>query len=350
MPAAARPVTAPPPAAPPQPPAARRPEPEPEPEPEPQLPDEPRLPDDALASTGETFVPDGPIPARLVPDHPVPATRAGRARAARTGRNLPMAIMVGGILGAAAIASLFTRKEAFVGLASLAVVLAVWELAAALSARKLAVPVIPLAVGSLGMLVSAFVAGEEGLLVSFTLTAFGVLLWRIIDGVSGAVRDVAAAVFTAAYVPFLGGFTVLLLAAPDGPRRVLLLLILVVVSDVAGYGVGATLGRRPMAATVSPKKSWEGFAGSLLACAVAGAVGIDVLLDGRWWVGLVLGLAIAVTATLGDLAESLLKRDLGVKDMGSVLPGHGGVMERLDSILFSAPVAYLVLLTLLPPP
>ena len=262
----------------------------------------------------------------------------------RAGRNLPAAIGVGVLLGGLALASLFVRPEAFVALASMVVVLAVWELAGAMAAKQIVVPVIPLAVGSLGMLVSAFIAREEGLLVSFTLTCFGVLLWRIVDGMEGAMRDVTAGLFTAAYVPLLAGFAILLLAdGDDGPKRVVTFIVVTVASDIGGYIAGVTAGRHPMAPTISPKKSWEGFAGSVLFCLLAGVGCVVFLLDGRPWVGLALGAATAVTATLGDLSESLLKRDLGVKDMGSLLPGHGGIMDRLDSLLPTAPVAYLLL-------
>ena len=195
------------------------------------------------------------------------------------------------------------------------------------------------------MLVSAFVAGSSGLLISFALTGFGVLLWRIIEGVDGALRDVTAGLFTAAYVPLLAGFAVLMLADNngDGPRRVVTFILVTIASDIGGYIAGVTAGRHPMAPKISPKKSWEGFVGSLVFCLLAGVASVVVLLGGRPWVGLALGGAAVVTATLGDLSESLLKRDLGVKDMGSLLPGHGGIMDRLDSLLPTAPVAFLLL-------
>jgi len=219
----------------------------------------------------------------------------------------------------------------------------VWELAGAFSSRRIVIPVIPLAVGSVGMLVSAFVAGEEGLLVAFALTAFGAMLWRIIDGLADAARDVAAAVFTAAYVPFLAGFAMLMLAEHDGAKRVVVFILLVVSNDVGGYATGVVAGRHPMAPSVSPKKSWEGFAGSMVTGMVAGAISVSALLHGPWWAGIAVGAAAVVTATLGDLSESLLKRDLGIKDMGNLLPGHGGIMDRLDSLLPTAPAVYLLL-------
>ncbi len=274
---------------------------------------------------------------------------AAPARPSRAGRNLVAAIAVGVGLGGAAAASLAFRKEAFVALAAAAVVLGVWELAGALSVKHINVPVIPLAVGSIGMLVSAFVAGQEGLVVAFSLTAFGALLWRVLDGVEGAARDVAAAVFTAAYVPFLAGFALLMLAQPDGARRIVVFILVTVASDVGGYAAGVLFGRHPLAPSVSPKKTWEGFAGSAVTCMAAGTVGVAMLLHGRWWVGLAVGAAAVVTATLGDLSESLLKRDLGVKDMGTLLPGHGGLMDRLDSLLPTAPAVYVLLVLFVSP-
>jgi phosphatidate cytidylyltransferase len=261
----------------------------------------------------------------------------------RAGRNLPAAIAVGIGLGALALASLFTRPEAFVVLTSMVVVLAVWELSGALAVKQIVVPVIPVAVGSLGMLVSAYIAGAEGLLVSFALTGFGVLLWRIIDGVGGALRDVTAGLFAAAYVPLLAGFAILLLADPRGPDRVVTFILVTVASDIGGYIFGVIAGRHPMSPTISPKKSWEGFAGSVVFCLAAGVGSVVLLLHGPWWVGLAVGGAASVTATLGDLSESLIKRDLGIKDMGNLLPGHGGIMDRLDSLLPTAPVVYLLL-------
>jgi phosphatidate cytidylyltransferase len=278
------------------------------------------------------------FPSSAFGDPVAPAERPSRA-----GRNLTAAIAVGVGLGGAIAASLFIRKEAFVVLASAAIVLGVWELAGALTARRISIPVIPLAVGSVGMLVSAFVAGEEGLLVAFALTAFGSMLWRIIDGLADAARDVAAAVFTAAYVPFLAGFAMLMLAERDGAKRIVVFILLVVANDVGGYVTGVMIGRHPMAPSVSPKKSWEGFAGSLVTGMAAGATSVVLLLHGPWWAGVAVGAAAVVTATLGDLSESLLKRDLGIKDMGNLLPGHGGLMDRLDSLLPTAPAVYLLL-------
>ena len=277
-----------------------------------------------------------------------PLTRTGRRlKDRRSGRNLPAAIAVGSGLGALVAVSLFVRKEAFVVLAAAAIVLAVWELSNAFRARRIRIPVVPVVVGAVGMLASAFVSGAEALLVTFALTAFAVLMWRVLDG-PNPVRDVTAGVFTAAYVPFLAGFSIVMLAQPDGAYRVLAFLMVVIGSDVGGYAFGVVWGRHPLAPAVSPKKTWEGLVGSAVFAVALGVAGVTLALDGPWWAGLVLGLAIVLTATVGDLSESLLKRDLGSKDMGSLLPGHGGVMDRLDSLLPAAPVAYILLTVLVP--
>ncbi|MDT7572763.1 MAG: phosphatidate cytidylyltransferase, partial [Actinomycetota bacterium] len=130
---------------------------------------------------------------------------------------------------------------------------------------------------------------------------------------------------------------------PDGPRRATIFIATVVASDVGGYAAGVLFGKHPMAPTVSPKKSWEGFCGSLVAAGVGGAVLFATLFDASSLLGAVFGLAVVCTATLGDLGESMVKRDIGIKDMGSLLPGHGGVMDRLDSLLPTAPVAFVLL-------
>lgn len=287
--------------------------------------------------------PDGVVSRRALRERSQDAAggTASSANPGRAGRNLPVATGVGLALGGLLIASLFVRREAFVGLVVVALGMAIWEFAAALRARDIRIPVLPLWVGSTGMLVSAYVAGAEALVVGFLLTAGGVFLWRVIDGAGpAALRDGAAGIFAAAYLPFLAGFTVLMVAAPDGDYRVFYFICLVVANDVGGLAAGVFFGKHPIAPSISPKKSWEGAAGSLV---LSGLVGVGLM----WWFfggpplyGLLIGVLAVLAATLGDLSESLIKRDLGLKDMGSLLPGHGGIMDRLDSMLVAAPVVY----------
>ncbi|KQY20643.1 phosphatidate cytidylyltransferase [Cellulomonas sp. Root485] len=271
-------------------------------------------------------------------------TAIAATRTPRPGRDLPVAIVVGVAMLVAVVASLFIRKEAFAVVAVLAVSAGLWELAQAFTRRNIHLPLLPLLVGAIGILVSAYTAGPEALFVAFMLTVGGVVVWRVLDG-SGqpALRDATAGAFAAAYLPFLGGFVMLMLAEPDGAARVMLFILLCVASDVGGYTVGVLLGRHPLAPSVSPKKTWEGLAGSMVLACVVGVVGVQLAFDGEPLVGVILGLATVVTATLGDLAESMLKRDLELKDMGRLVPGHGGLLDRLDSLVLTAPAVYVVL-------
>lgn len=264
--------------------------------------------------------------------------------AVASGRDMPKAWAVAGVLLVAVAASLFIRPEAFVVFAVVAVGAALWELARALERRDIHLPLLPLWVGTAGILVSAYVSGLEALMVSFVLTVLGVVVWRALDGRgTEAVRDATAGVFAAAYLPLMAGFAMLLLAQPDGAIRVCVFILLAVASDTGGFFAGVRFGRHPLAPSISPKKSWEGLAGSFLLAMLVGVVGGVVLLDEPLWVGLALGIATPVTATLGDLAESLIKRDVELKDMGTLLPGHGGVLDRIDSLLLTAPFVYLLL-------
>lgn len=288
-------------------------------------------------------------PATSQPDSYQDEPVAAPVTSGRAGRNMPVAITVGLLLGALVVAALFIKREIFVAVAVVACAIALVELAIAFRSRGINIPQVPLQVGSAGIIISSFVAGSEALLVSTALTAGGVLVWRVLDGGGlPAVRDATAGMFAAAYVPFLAGFVMLMLAEPNGPVRVITMIALVVCNDVGGLIGGVLFGRHPMAPSVSPRKSWEGLAGSLILAAIVGVVLGQLLFSGAWHVGLLLAVVTVATATLGDLSESLLKRDLGLKDMGALLPGHGGIMDRLDSQLVTAPAAYLILTLLLP--
>jgi phosphatidate cytidylyltransferase len=266
----------------------------------------------------------------------------------RAGRNLPAAIGVGVGLGAVIIASLVLWKPSFLVIVTAAVAIGAWELIDALSTGRVRVPAVPTMLGAVALPTVAYLAGSEGLVVGATLTLLAILVWRALDGLEGAVRDIAGGAFVVGYVCVLAGVAMLLLAEDDGVGRIFVFLITTVCSDIGGYASGVLFGKHPMAPSVSPKKSWEGFAGSVLWCVVAGAVTVVLLLDGPWWGGAILGAAVAVAATLGDLAESTVKRDLGIKDMGNLLPGHGGLMDRLDSLVVSAPVCWVLLQVFVP--
>ncbi|MGV9556098.1 phosphatidate cytidylyltransferase [Streptomyces sp. NPDC003522] len=284
-------------------------------------------------------VPQNPEP---MPDAPQPAPVPQKKSA---GRDLTAAIGVGVGLGAVIIASLFVVKAVFVGVVAVAVVVGLWELTSRLQERKaIKAPLVPLAVGGAAMVVAGYVRGAEGAWIAMALTALAVLVWRMTEPPEGYLRDVTAGVFAAFYVPFLATFVTMMLTADDGARRVMTFLLLTVVSDTGAYAVGWRFGKRKLAPRISPGKTREGLLGAVSFAMVVGALCMQFLIeDGAWWQGLLLGLAVAASATLGDLGESMIKRDLGIKDMGTLLPGHGGIMDRLDSLLPTAPVVWLLL-------
>jgi phosphatidate cytidylyltransferase len=280
-----------------------------------------------------------------------PEGAPGKRARGRAGRDLPVAIGVGLGLGALITAPLFSPyRWLFIGVLVAAVAIGTYEVVQSLRRLGALPPLPPLLLGGTAMVVLAYREGPEALFLALVLTVLACLAWRMADPAEGFLRDVAASTFTAAYVPFLTGFCALLAIPPDGPRRVTAFIAVVVCSDVGGYAAGVLFGKHPMAPTVSPKKSWEGFAGSLTACALAGAIFFWTLFDASPLLGVVYGLAIVATATLGDLGESMVKRDIGIKDMGTLLPGHGGIMDRLDSLLPTAPVSWLLLAAFIPYP
>ena len=266
----------------------------------------------------------------------------------RAGRNLPAAIGVGVSLGLTVVASLFFVKDLFVAVVVIALLIGMWELTRAFTTASIRVPILPVAVGGTAMLLSAFYADMEATAFAMALTVIATLVWRLADGADGFVRDVSAGLFVLAYLPLMGVFVLLMLDESDGPWRIVAFIVATIASDTGGYIAGVLFGKHPMAPTISPKKSWEGFAGSLLFGIGAGVAVVVLALEGDWWAGVVLGVASVVMATLGDLSESLIKRDIGIKDMGDLLPGHGGLMDRLDSLIMVAPVAWVVLHYLVP--
>ncbi|WP_214105968.1 phosphatidate cytidylyltransferase [Acrocarpospora catenulata] len=261
----------------------------------------------------------------------------------RTGRNLPAAIGVGVALAALVIGSLYTFKAIFLIVVAAAVGLGVHELVKAFASRDIRVPLPVQLVGLVAMLAGAYYGGPVSLVGSFALTVMVLLGWRTFQGADGFVRDATASVFVAVYPSLLAGFAALLLQPDDGAHRVVIFVAITVASDIGGYVAGILFGRHKMSPIISPKKTWEGFAGSALACVAVGAWLVCWLLGGALWQGAVLGAVMVVCATVGDLIESIIKRDLGIKDMGTLLPGHGGMMDRLDSLLFTLVPCWLLL-------
>jgi phosphatidate cytidylyltransferase len=271
---------------------------------------------------------------------------------ARTGRNLILAILIGLAAGALLLFSLIFVKQLFLIFGVAIVGFAAFELTQAFRASGRMVPRTPTLISAVAIVPASFFFHAGGQLISLSAGVVLVCVWRLIEEaarpakVGGAqlLRDLTASVLVQLYVVLLGSFAVLLLAEEGGEWWVLAFIILVVAVDTGAYVVGLSFGKHPMAPTISPKKTWEGFAGAAVTSVVAGVLLSLFMIDRPWWFGIVFGVVLLLTATLGDLAESLIKRDLGIKDMSSWLPGHGGFLDRLDSILPSAAVTYALFL------
>jgi phosphatidate cytidylyltransferase len=266
----------------------------------------------------------------------------------RAGRNLPAAIAVGSFLGFGIIAILVWVPHVWVPVVAVAMAVATFEVVARLREGGYSIPLLPLLVGGQAMIWLTWWHGVTGALGAFGGTVLVCLIWRLLSqGLDSApvnyLRDASVTIFLATWIPLFGAFGALLIYPEDGWARVFCMLLPVVFSDIGGYTAGVLFGKHPMVPAISPKKSWEGFTGSLLAGTTAAVLAVVYLLDKPAWVGIPLGIFLVVTGTLGDLVESQVKRDLGIKDMGTLLPGHGGIMDRIDSILLAAPATWIVL-------
>jgi phosphatidate cytidylyltransferase len=289
---------------------------------------------------------NAPQPGVIFDSTPKPASapaEPAEPKKSRAGRNLPAAIGVGLGLAAIIVPSLFVYRASFAFIVGVIVLYGCYELSRALGTVGIQLSIAPLMAGSVAILIATWQRGTSGLVLGVLITLVAILVWRVADGAHGYTRDATASGLALLYVPSLAAFAVLLVHPSDGAARVLAFAVTVVCSDTGGYASGVLFGKHPLAPVVSKAKTWEGFAGSIAFCTVAGIAIMTLTFHEAWWKGLLFGLAIAATATVGDLGESMIKRDLDIKDMGHLLPGHGGVMDRLDSMLPCAAVAYLVL-------
>lgn len=280
-------------------------------------------------------------------------TAAATALPSRAGRDLTRAIPVGVGLGAMVIASIVFNPRAWYLVAAAAVAIGTWEVFKRLRQAQFRLPLLPLLLGGQAMVWAAFFAEAKGAFAAFAATTVVVMVWRLLmAGLTTApqnfLRDVSVSVFLLVWIAVPGVLGAMLADGDYGAQRVAALILLVVCSDVGGYVAGVLFGKHPMAPAVSPKKSWEGFAGSMLFAIVGGALVVTLLFDDHFLKGVLLGVLTVFTATLGDLIESQVKRDLGIKDMGTLLPGHGGFMDRLDSVLPSAVVVWIVFTYIVP--
>ena len=282
----------------------------------------------------------------------VPPSNTPKKDYGRAGRNLPAAIASAVVLLGAVGLTLFIWKTAFIALVVVVLVAAIWELRRGLMAKQLDLPEQPLMLGGALMIIVAYVWGADALVTATAVTALTIMLWLLHRGVDGYVRTASASVFALIYLPFLGSFVGLMLreggtwsetGIDAGVKGIITFVLVTIASDIGGYVAGVLFGKHPMAPVISPKKSWEGFAGSAVATIAAGVALVVWLLDGHWYVGVALGVIAVGMAVLGDLVESVIKRDLGVKDMSQIIPGHGGIMDRLDSLLATIAPIWLLL-------
>jgi phosphatidate cytidylyltransferase len=308
----------------------------------------------SVATTGAGNPPDEPA------RPPKDTVQQPAKTASRAGRDLRAAIAVGVSIGAVLVLTLLYAPRVWVLYCAGAILVASHEVVRRLREAGYLIPLIPLLVGGQVTVWLTWPFHAAGALAGFGATVFACLVWRLFmqdnsrrpEPFAGSpsanyLRDASATVFLAAWVPLFASFAALLVYPKDGAGRVFCLMITVVASDVGGYAVGVLLGKHPMVPAISPKKSWEGFAGSLVFGITAAILTATLLADKPPWIGALLGVVLVLTCTLGDLVESQVKRDLGIKDMGRLLPGHGGLMDRLDGILPSAVAAWIVL-TLVP--
>jgi phosphatidate cytidylyltransferase len=274
---------------------------------------------------------------------------------ARTGRNLLAAIGIGLMLGGLFLVSLILLKWLFMILAAALIGLTVFELASALRFAGRDVPRVASTVVAVATVPAAFFLGVEGLWLALLGAVVIISLWRLGEqlrpshraGAGALLGDIGAGALVQVYVTFMAGLYVVLVGLDGGEWWTLASIIIVVVTDIGAYASGLAFGKHKLAPTISPGKTWEGFAGSIVVAVIAGILLGWLMLGQPWWVGLVMGLLLALVGTMGDLTESLIKRDLGVKDISTWLPGHGGFLDRLDSILPSAAVAYAIYLVAL---
>jgi cytidylyltransferase family len=268
------------------------------------------------------------------------------------GRDLKSAIGVGVGLGAVVLLAIFVIPGGWYPLVALAAAAATWEVHSRLKEHGYVVSLPTVLVGGQVMLWSSLFFGVEGLIAGFVTSVLALMFGRLFyhgrhSAPQNYLRDAAIGVFVLTWIPLFASFAAMLSQisgeAVSGRYYIVTFMLCVIASDTGGYITGVLFGKNPMAPAVSPKKSWEGFAGSVLFGAVTGALCEHFLIHGSWWSGVILGLCLVVCATLGDLVESQFKRELGIKDMSNILPGHGGVMDRLDGMLPSAMVTWLIL-------
>jgi phosphatidate cytidylyltransferase len=261
----------------------------------------------------------------------------------RAGRKLLPSIAVSLSLVGLVWFALAYQRIIFAALVTVAVVLGIRELNKAFTAVDIHIPLWSLTTAAVGLCASTWFGGISGLAVATAISLPCLLVLLLPRGVENFVKTSSASALALIYLPFLAGFLILLARPYNGFDRVMTFVVLVGCNDTFAYLTGVLIGKRPLAPKISPKKTVEGLFGSLIFTVLGGALAFHYIMNSHWWLGALAGLLTVFTATSGDLIESALKRDMAIKDMGSLLPGHGGVMDRLDSVLFAAPALWLAL-------
>lgn len=261
----------------------------------------------------------------------------------KAGRKLFPSIAVGLTLLGLVIASLAFQRVLFLPLAIAAIIRGVWELGQALDRANIEISVPTISFCAVAIMTSAWVKDVTGLAVATAISIPFLLISGLPKGHHNFVKNATATVFATIYLPFLAGFLIVMAKPDDGLARVMTFVIVVGCNDTFGYIFGVLLGKHKLAPAISPKKTWEGLIGSLIFSILGGGLMLSLLFEKHWVVGAAIGLAAVFTATCGDLIESAIKRDLDLKDMGAILPGHGGMLDRLDSVLLSAPIIWAIL-------
>jgi phosphatidate cytidylyltransferase len=262
---------------------------------------------------------------------------------AKAGRKLGPSILVSIAILATVFLTMSYAKFLFAIVAWIAIGLAARELTSAYKAGGIALPVNAILIALTAILGAAWFGRVSSLAVAMAITIPTLLVYILFKNPKDFVRNSTAAAFAIFYLPFLAGFILLLANDKDGLARIFTLVVLVSCNDTFAYIFGVLFGKHPLAPNISPKKTWEGLIDSIIATTIGSALVFEFALEHNWWIGAAIGLVAVITATCGDLIESAVKRDLAIKDMGSILPGHGGILDRIDSVLFTGPAVWFAL-------
>lgn len=267
---------------------------------------------------------------------------ASEPKKSKAGRNLPAAITVGVVLGGLLAVGLFFVPLILVSLAATATAVAAWEVTHGLNQKRgMGVPLVPAVLAAAAMPFFSYYGGAQWLIFAVVASSLLVIVWRVSGPRNGMIMSIMGSMFVMSWVPFLISLALLLYRDDAGAGKVFTILIMAIGNDTWGYIAGVLWGKHPMAPKISPKKTWEGFAGSMVGSMAVGVISM-LALGEHWWFGLIIAFFLVIASTVGDLSESMVKREIGIKDMSNILPGHGGVMDRLDSIVFAIAAGYVI--------